>query len=160
MVGTWNGHQAKFVRRFADVRSEVEKGVKGYMEAMSGSGLSNSQSGCRTATDSAYAASISDIATGVVDGRRKAKTITYLIHVTDITHVLLAQFAQDYIPLLAIGVRIDLQRGIRGFRPALGEHACNARRKGEQRSRKVIGVTRQGRVHYVEESQPVTEAAH
>ncbi|KAI8978181.1 ketopantoate hydroxymethyltransferase [Trametes punicea] len=34
MVGTWQGHQAKFVRRFADVKSEVEKGVKGYVEAV------------------------------------------------------------------------------------------------------------------------------
>ncbi|KAI0365921.1 hypothetical protein BV20DRAFT_1038647 [Pilatotrama ljubarskyi] len=34
MVGTWNGHQAKFVRRFADVRGEVERGVKGYVQAV------------------------------------------------------------------------------------------------------------------------------
>ena len=34
MVGTWDGHQAKFVRRFADVRTEVERGVKGYVQAV------------------------------------------------------------------------------------------------------------------------------
>ncbi|CDO72664.1 hypothetical protein BN946_scf184985.g83 [Trametes cinnabarina] len=34
MVGTWHGHQARFVRRFADVKSEVEKGVRGYVEAV------------------------------------------------------------------------------------------------------------------------------
>ncbi|KAI0764320.1 ketopantoate hydroxymethyltransferase [Trametes elegans] len=34
MMGTWNGHQARFVRRFADVGAEVERGVKAYMEAV------------------------------------------------------------------------------------------------------------------------------
>ncbi|KAI0359281.1 hypothetical protein OH77DRAFT_1419750 [Trametes cingulata] len=34
LVGTWDGHQAKFVRRFADVRGEVERGVKAYVEAV------------------------------------------------------------------------------------------------------------------------------
>ncbi|KAI0333266.1 ketopantoate hydroxymethyltransferase [Cubamyces sp. BRFM 1775] len=34
IVGTWDGHQAKFVRRFADVRAEVERGVKGYVQAV------------------------------------------------------------------------------------------------------------------------------
>ena len=32
MLGTWSGHKAKFVRRFGDVRSEIERGVKGYTE--------------------------------------------------------------------------------------------------------------------------------
>lgn len=34
VMGTWEGHQAKFVRRFADVRGEVERGVKGYIQAV------------------------------------------------------------------------------------------------------------------------------
>jgi 3-methyl-2-oxobutanoate hydroxymethyltransferase len=34
VLGTWSGHQAKFVRRFADVRSEREKGVRDYVEAV------------------------------------------------------------------------------------------------------------------------------
>ncbi|KAI0644869.1 ketopantoate hydroxymethyltransferase-domain-containing protein [Trametes meyenii] len=34
MVGTWHGHQAKFVRRFADVKAEADRGVKAYMEAV------------------------------------------------------------------------------------------------------------------------------
>ena len=34
MMGTWSGHQARFVRRFADVGAEVERGVKAYMEAV------------------------------------------------------------------------------------------------------------------------------
>lgn len=34
MVGTWSGHKAKFVRRFADVRAEVEKGVTAYVQAV------------------------------------------------------------------------------------------------------------------------------
>lgn len=34
LVGTWSGHKAKFVRRFADVRTEVEKGVTGYIQAV------------------------------------------------------------------------------------------------------------------------------
>ena len=34
MVGTWHGHQAKFVRRFAEVEKEVEKGVRAYGEAV------------------------------------------------------------------------------------------------------------------------------
>ncbi|KAI0689745.1 ketopantoate hydroxymethyltransferase [Cytidiella melzeri] len=32
MLGTWSGHQAKFVRRFGDVRSEIERGVTQYTE--------------------------------------------------------------------------------------------------------------------------------
>jgi 3-methyl-2-oxobutanoate hydroxymethyltransferase len=32
MLGTWSGHKAKFVRRFGDVRSEIERGVKGYTD--------------------------------------------------------------------------------------------------------------------------------
>lgn len=34
MVGTWNGHKAKFVRRFADVKAEQRRGVTGYVEAV------------------------------------------------------------------------------------------------------------------------------
>ncbi|KAI0343507.1 putative ketopantoate hydroxymethyltransferase [Trametopsis cervina] len=34
MLGTWSGHKAKFARRFGDVRSEIERGVKGYTEAV------------------------------------------------------------------------------------------------------------------------------
>ncbi|RDX56691.1 hypothetical protein OH76DRAFT_1336407 [Lentinus brumalis] len=34
LMGTWHGHQAKFVRRFADVKSEVEKGIRAYSEAV------------------------------------------------------------------------------------------------------------------------------
>ncbi|PSS05557.1 hypothetical protein PHLCEN_2v3727 [Hermanssonia centrifuga] len=34
MMGTWHGHKAKFVRRFGDVKGEVDKGVKGYMQAV------------------------------------------------------------------------------------------------------------------------------
>jgi len=34
VMSTWSGHKAKFVRRFADVRSEVEKGVTGYIGAV------------------------------------------------------------------------------------------------------------------------------
>ena len=34
VMGTWDGHQARFVRRFADVRGEVARGVKGYTEAV------------------------------------------------------------------------------------------------------------------------------
>ncbi|TBU54095.1 ketopantoate hydroxymethyltransferase-domain-containing protein [Dichomitus squalens] len=34
MVGTWQGHQAKFVRRFAEVAKEVEKGVHAYAAAV------------------------------------------------------------------------------------------------------------------------------
>jgi len=34
ILGTWSGHKAKFVRRFADVRSERTKGVKGYIDAV------------------------------------------------------------------------------------------------------------------------------
>ena len=33
-MGTWSGHKAKFVRRFADVRSERERGVKSYIAAV------------------------------------------------------------------------------------------------------------------------------
>ena len=34
VMSTWNGHQAKFVRRFADVGSEVERGVRAYVDAV------------------------------------------------------------------------------------------------------------------------------
>ncbi|KAJ8580886.1 hypothetical protein M405DRAFT_20870 [Rhizopogon salebrosus TDB-379] len=33
-MGTWAGHKAKFVRRFGDVKSEVERGVKAYANAV------------------------------------------------------------------------------------------------------------------------------
>ncbi|KAF7798811.1 hypothetical protein EIP86_010036 [Pleurotus ostreatoroseus] len=36
VMGTWNGHKAKFVRRFGDVKDEVEKGVTGYVQAVKG----------------------------------------------------------------------------------------------------------------------------
>lgn len=34
VMSTWEGHKAKFVRRFADVRREVGRGVNGYIEAV------------------------------------------------------------------------------------------------------------------------------
>ncbi|KAI0705292.1 ketopantoate hydroxymethyltransferase-domain-containing protein [Cerioporus squamosus] len=34
LMGTWHGHQAKFVRRFADVKSQVEHGIRAYSEAV------------------------------------------------------------------------------------------------------------------------------
>ncbi|KAG1772124.1 ketopantoate hydroxymethyltransferase [Suillus occidentalis] len=34
VMGTWAGHKAKFVRRFGDVKSEVERGVKAYASAV------------------------------------------------------------------------------------------------------------------------------
>jgi 3-methyl-2-oxobutanoate hydroxymethyltransferase len=34
IMATWSGHKAKFVRRFADVHTEVEKGVRGYINAV------------------------------------------------------------------------------------------------------------------------------
>ena len=34
IMGTWGGHKAKFVRRFGDVRGEVQKGVKAYIQAV------------------------------------------------------------------------------------------------------------------------------
>ncbi|KAI9568802.1 ketopantoate hydroxymethyltransferase-domain-containing protein [Boletus coccyginus] len=34
MLGTWHGHKAKFVRHFADVRKEVERGVAAYVHAV------------------------------------------------------------------------------------------------------------------------------
>ena len=33
-MSTWEGHKAKFVRRFADVRGEVGRGVNGFIEAV------------------------------------------------------------------------------------------------------------------------------
>lgn len=33
-LGNWSGHKAKFVRRFADLRAEVDKGVDGYIHAV------------------------------------------------------------------------------------------------------------------------------
>jgi 3-methyl-2-oxobutanoate hydroxymethyltransferase len=35
-MGTWSGHKAKFVRRFADLGKEREKGVAGYASAVRG----------------------------------------------------------------------------------------------------------------------------
>jgi 3-methyl-2-oxobutanoate hydroxymethyltransferase len=34
MLGTWHGHKAKFVRHFADVQKEVERGVSAYVHAV------------------------------------------------------------------------------------------------------------------------------
>lgn len=34
VMGTWGGHKAKFVRRFADIRAEAERGVTGYIAAV------------------------------------------------------------------------------------------------------------------------------
>jgi len=34
VMGTWSGHKAKFVRRFADVQSEAKRGVTGYAAAV------------------------------------------------------------------------------------------------------------------------------
>ena len=34
VMGTWSGHKAKFVRRFADVQSEGKRGVTGYAAAV------------------------------------------------------------------------------------------------------------------------------
>lgn len=34
MMGTWNGHRAKFVRRFAEAEKEHKRGVLGYVEAV------------------------------------------------------------------------------------------------------------------------------
>jgi 3-methyl-2-oxobutanoate hydroxymethyltransferase len=34
VMSTWSGHKAKFVRWFADVRSEAEKGVMGFIDAV------------------------------------------------------------------------------------------------------------------------------
>ncbi|KAF7976403.1 hypothetical protein HWV62_6799 [Athelia sp. TMB] len=34
VMSTWAGHKAKFVRRFADVQAESEKGVAGYIRAV------------------------------------------------------------------------------------------------------------------------------
>ena len=34
VMGTWGGHKAKFVRRFSDVKTEVEKGVTNYIQAV------------------------------------------------------------------------------------------------------------------------------
>lgn len=34
VMSTWAGHKAKFVRRFADVQTESEKGVTGYIRAV------------------------------------------------------------------------------------------------------------------------------
>jgi 3-methyl-2-oxobutanoate hydroxymethyltransferase len=36
VMGTWSGHKAKFVRRFADVQSEAKRGVTGYAAAVRG----------------------------------------------------------------------------------------------------------------------------
>jgi 3-methyl-2-oxobutanoate hydroxymethyltransferase len=34
VMGTWSGHKAKFVRRFADIKSERERGVTAYADAV------------------------------------------------------------------------------------------------------------------------------
>jgi 3-methyl-2-oxobutanoate hydroxymethyltransferase len=34
VMSTWSGHKAKFVRRFADVKSETEKGITGFIGAV------------------------------------------------------------------------------------------------------------------------------
>ena len=34
MLGIWSGHKAKFVRRFADVRAEIDRGVTAYAQAV------------------------------------------------------------------------------------------------------------------------------
>ena len=34
LVGNWSGHKAKFVRRFADAKSECRRGVLGYIQAV------------------------------------------------------------------------------------------------------------------------------
>lgn len=34
VMSTWSGHKAKFVRRFADVGAEAEKGVTGFIDAV------------------------------------------------------------------------------------------------------------------------------
>ncbi|KZP13746.1 ketopantoate hydroxymethyltransferase [Athelia psychrophila] len=34
VMSTWAGHKAKFVRRFADVQAESERGVRGYISAV------------------------------------------------------------------------------------------------------------------------------
>jgi len=34
MLGTWHGHKAKFVRHFADVQKEIERGVAAYVHAV------------------------------------------------------------------------------------------------------------------------------
>ena len=33
-MGNWSGHKAKFVRRFADAKSECRRGVLGYIQAV------------------------------------------------------------------------------------------------------------------------------
>lgn len=33
-MGTWSGHKAKFVRRFADLKSERDSGLRNYVEAV------------------------------------------------------------------------------------------------------------------------------
>jgi 3-methyl-2-oxobutanoate hydroxymethyltransferase len=33
-MGTWSGHKAKFVRLFADMKAERERGIHAYMEAV------------------------------------------------------------------------------------------------------------------------------
>ncbi|KIY46185.1 hypothetical protein FISHEDRAFT_47965 [Fistulina hepatica ATCC 64428] len=33
-MGTWHGHKAKFVRRFADVKTERDEGIKRYVDAV------------------------------------------------------------------------------------------------------------------------------
>lgn len=36
IMGTWSGQKAKFVRRFADLKSARENGIKCYNEAVRG----------------------------------------------------------------------------------------------------------------------------
>lgn len=33
-MGTWSGHKAKFVRRFSDLKTVRDDGVRGYNEAV------------------------------------------------------------------------------------------------------------------------------
>lgn len=33
-MGTWSGHKAKFVRRFANIKAVRDHGVQGYAEAV------------------------------------------------------------------------------------------------------------------------------
>ncbi|KAF8435066.1 ketopantoate hydroxymethyltransferase [Boletus edulis BED1] len=43
MLGTWHGHKAKFVRHFADVRKEVERGVATYVHAVKDRSFPNTE---------------------------------------------------------------------------------------------------------------------
>ena len=41
MIGTWNGHKAKFVRRFGDAKEEHKRAVVGYVEAVKAQSFPN-----------------------------------------------------------------------------------------------------------------------